>query len=270
MIATSAGGIIFWWEYEHLKLVGACSNEWNDVTFMTFIDPYPILLTHDKSNMIWLWSIVKSHAFAVYTPLLKISFGTVQSNFLMQMVSLIPNDLEDISYHEKHSLFATRLNKQFRGEYFDEQELINLLQTTSKEEHLEVEDEKENLDDDSSSLYITSAKNVYSSSNREEVEEELIPAIEVKKISNANTIFFADDSGNISWLDIERYLIELKVKPSANQSQRSNYFPFRTVKMSTNGIFATKEEVLKELNNNLDQHISCKTIYLDNVSALYK
>ena len=271
-IATSAGGIIFCWEYEHLKLVGAWSNEGNDVTFMTFIDPYSILLTHDKSNMVCLWNIVKSNAFAIYMPLLKISFGVTQSNFLMQMVSLVPSDLEDISYHEKYIGFAARLNKQFRGEYFKEEDLINKWQSVLEETPVETKNDKDSQfdDDDSSSLYITSAKNIYSSANKEEIKYEEPQAMGVEKISNANTVFFADDSGNVCWLDIEKYLIELDVQPIANQSQRSNYFPYRTVKMTSNGIFGTKEEVLKELDNNPHSEINYKIVNYDKVSILFK
>lgn len=40
--------------------------------------------------------------------------------------------------------------------------------------------------------------------------------------------------------------------------------------MTSNGIFGTKEEVIKELNHNLHSEINFKTVNLDTVSMLYK
>eukprot|EP00935_MAST-01C_sp_MAST-1C-sp1_P000880 g880.t1 len=58
LIATGAqDGSLKVWDYAYLSQDGSCRRQWNsgEVTAMTFIDPYPLLITGDSDSMITLF-----------------------------------------------------------------------------------------------------------------------------------------------------------------------------------------------------------------------
>ena len=84
LIATASGNEIFIWEYEHLKLIGACTNKGHDVTYLKFIEPYPLLISLDNSYQVTFWNVEKSHSFVFYKPMMAIHLIGVNNNVMMQ------------------------------------------------------------------------------------------------------------------------------------------------------------------------------------------
>lgn len=80
LVATSASGIIFFWQYEHMRVSGTCSNGPSEVIFMNFIDPYPMLVSLDRSNEVCVWHIEQDSSFGFYTPIVKIVLDTLENN----------------------------------------------------------------------------------------------------------------------------------------------------------------------------------------------
>ena len=95
-IATAGAGVIFIWQYEHMRVMGACTDNLNEVNYMTFIDPYPLLVTLDKSNCICFWKISEANVFEFYSPIHKIELDGIDKYVLMQKFCFQENDLEDV------------------------------------------------------------------------------------------------------------------------------------------------------------------------------
>lgn len=70
MIATTAQGIIFLWDYETMKLIGGMTNAYSEVQILQFMDPYPLLASLDLSGHIIVWGPFKQGVltFSVYRP----------------------------------------------------------------------------------------------------------------------------------------------------------------------------------------------------------
>ncbi len=59
MIATAANGVISIWDYEVMRLIGAMTNQSNDILALEFLDPYPLLCSLDNSGSIIIWDPLK-------------------------------------------------------------------------------------------------------------------------------------------------------------------------------------------------------------------
>lgn len=150
LIASSASGIILFWQYEHMKLIGACSNQMNEIIFMSFIEPYSLLVSLDRSNEVVIWHLTKPHTFAVYDPLIKITLDGIEKNVIMKMCVLTRHDIEDITPQEQRLPFVKGLDKRFRGEPINEKQLLYRSESQISESKI-LEEDKEDAD----SLYIT-------------------------------------------------------------------------------------------------------------------
>lgn len=61
------------WDYESFKLIGAGTNDFEEVLKMEFIYPYMSLLTIDSSSSLIFWSIENVNAFQFLKQIIKIN-----------------------------------------------------------------------------------------------------------------------------------------------------------------------------------------------------
>jgi hypothetical protein len=244
LIASSAGGVIFFWNYEHMRIWGAWSNEFSEVIFMRFLEANPVLVSFDRSNEVILWQISKA-TYAIYTPMVKIVFDGMNKNILMSMWWLTTSDLSNLSISEESLPYVRWLTKSFEGVPFTEDELTN-----QRDYRKIQEDEKEESYDD---IYITSTK----------IEERSKQVGYDKQF----TIVFSDEEGNAHIIDLSKYLFEFGISEWQNETLRHNYFPYRPVNMTENGMYADKEELYNELNRHWSD--SYETELLSEISRIY-
>ena len=81
MLATSADGCIFVWDYESFKAAGTCTNVFYFVYALAFLDPYPFLLSLDSAPSLTFWHVFVSQAFLYYQPLYRIDLVGTGSHF---------------------------------------------------------------------------------------------------------------------------------------------------------------------------------------------
>lgn len=165
---------------------------------------------------------------------------------------------------ELRNPFTKRLDKLFNGEYFTEEELLKV--SEPMDSMLEEIKEGDHSGDESS-LYVPPADHKLDLSEEKHLEDDESEKKEAEKIEFSNALLFSDDSGNIHVLDIQNYINEYELKPTQDQTKRSNYFPYRSVKQNSNGMFSSREELYYGFNVHSDQRHTKKQ--LNDLSELY-
>ncbi|CAI2359758.1 unnamed protein product [Moneuplotes crassus] len=266
LIATSGGGVIFTWQYEYMKLMGACSNNFHEVVSMSFIDPYPFLVSLDKSNSICFWKLSEANVLEFYIPLHIIHLDGIDEPLHMKSFTLIPGDLEDISSPQQALPYVRCLDRRFKGGYIDKEEILD--PTTFK---ILGEEEIKEIEEGYEKIYLTSLKenptNQESPSRKKKKAKKKRNLEKVDKIEEAHTLCLNDDEGNVHMVDVQRLITKYNIIPATDQTKRSNYFPARPVRSEKNNLFSNKEELRKEIIQNTEE---CKNIEkLSEISPLY-
>ncbi|CDW80516.1 rna recognition motif [Stylonychia lemnae] len=61
------------WDYETFKMIGACSNDFEDIHKIQFLYPYNCLISLDTSSQVIFWTWANTNAFKFLTPAVKIN-----------------------------------------------------------------------------------------------------------------------------------------------------------------------------------------------------
>ena len=148
---------------------------------------------------------------------------------------------------------------------FSEQDL--LVKSEIKLNDLEEIKEKDDKSEETS-LYVPSDENkLHDTETEPNYSSKHNLALYVDKLDEINTIFFTDDNGNIHALDIQKYILDFQLEPGKDQTKKSNYFPYRTVNMQSNGMFSCKEELLSGFQDERSSSFAVEN--LQNVSRVY-
>ena len=145
-VATVSGSLCFLWSHDTLKFIGVCTNHPYDITGISFVPGYPILVTCDTEPCIIMWSCLEKASGEYTQPTVYNQTLNYQMNRLIKIelpglqVSAMVTEITQISVLElmetefnPHDYTATRYVNRYLEELGPEDAKNESLETAPDE-----------------------------------------------------------------------------------------------------------------------------------------